>query len=530
MNDTLRSTAKATSIELVAETDVARSSKKVARPLKPGALPLHPVGPLGAWPDLPTDIQLTIAPKQVADAVRFFGNDLLDGKVDRVATEYGVDKSIVGAGLLAAAATALGLNVKISASGGWSERAIIWLTLLCPPAFKKSVMLRTTASHLLTIQKREHAAWQADFRNAVAEKKALEKAQAAYERRAARALVSGDGEPVAPDRHPDDVEVPLEPCLLSDNFSAASIIDCVFRSKRGILLKPDELASVLSAARIGSQMRSVLLTGFDGSEYAVTRGKPAKSVTIPRFGFCVMSAIQPDALRRLPLTMNDGIFTRFLWVSQKTRPPFVLPSAIGQDEALAQIFDRLRTMGEAEDGDVPLSPAAVSLFTVATPAWQTKEEILGGVAGSWHLRAPSHCLRIALTMACIEAAHRGQDTLPSSVSGAIMRRAILLVDKVFIPHMFVAVESLGETPVMSTAMRLVRHLHHHRCRSFNRRALHRAHKGLFGDLKTFNDAVEDLLRDGVIKPAEAVPGKGGRRSSDFVVNPKLLALEQRQLR
>jgi hypothetical protein len=530
MTDTINTTPSTAALASAASTISDSTPKRTAKATRFDAPSSTKTEASDRWPDVHLDIKTAIAPQVIDGDLHFFGISALDTKVDTVAAEYGVDKAIVGSGLFVAAATALGLNVTISASEGWRERAIIWLTLLCPPAFKKSVIMRTMAGHLSVIQRREHTAWKIAFQAAQAERTALEKAWAAYERRLERSLISGDGIPVAPDRHPSDVELPPEPCLMSDNFTPASIIDCVYRSRRGILLRPDELASVLASARVGSQMRSLLLTGFEGGELTVSRGKPAKNLTIARFGFSFMTSIQPDALRRLPLSQNDGMFTRFIWLSQKTRPPFVLPSGVGDDPVFSGILDRLRTMGERSDGNVPLSPAAVELFKNAATGWHARDEVLGGVAGSWHARAPSHCLRIALTMACTEAAYRGRETLPSAVPEPIMRRAVMLVDKIYIPRMLAAVECLGETPVMSTALRLIRHLHHNQLSSFNRRGVYRANKGIFGDLKTFNDAVEDLLRDGLIKPAEAMPGKSGRRSSDFVVNPKLLKIERQMLR
>jgi hypothetical protein len=103
-------------------------------------------------------------------------------------------------------------------------------------------------------------------------------------------------------------------------------------------------------------------------------------------------------------------------------------------------------------------------------------------------------------------------------------KAVRLMDTVFIPNMWMALDALGQSEAMSTAERLLRYLHLQQERVFNRRDLLRSKKGLFGSPTTFNKAIDDLISEGVLRPAGPAPGTKGRPRLDVEVNPYLLAL------
>jgi hypothetical protein len=321
----------------------------------------------------------------------------------------------------------------------------------------------------------------------------------------------------------DAIKIPKPPRLVSNDASVAALLDAADASSRGFLLAPDEAISLLHKAGIGTPMRSLLLKGNTGSPMTVDRAISRYSRHIEAFGFSLLLTTQPEVMRSLPFNSNDGLFARFLWIGTTTVLEFSLTRVGYHGDELLEIFHLLRSIG-GQKTRVGLDPKAATILEEAGRRWDHIARGLGGIAQSWFTRAPSHALRLALVLTAIEVASRGDTKLPPTINKTTMVKAIRLMDTVFVPNMWAALDALGQSEAMSTAERLLRYLHLQQERIFNRRDLLRSKKGLFGSPTAFNKAVDDLINEGVLRPAGPAPGSKGRPRLDVEVNPYLLAL------
>lgn len=356
------------------------------------------------------------------------------------------------------------------------------------------------------------------------DKKYLENQWIKFEKDAKRAVEIGEDEPPAPQRRPEDIVFPGRPHLVMDDATPAALVEACDQSGRGFLLRVDEAPRIFEMLS-SSRSRSLFLEAYNAAPYTVERVLKSNVRTAERFGFSMLGTIQNERMKALPLGSNDGLFARFLWISQ----PSSLPVTIARDAFDARlahdILERVRTYGAVEgERRVIYSGSAINVIESSIDRWSRLAARAGGLMEAWYHRSNSHCARLSLVLHALTAAVKGAKTLPSQIDADTVKLAVKLVEEVFAPNARQALSLHGLTKELGARHALIKYLHANKIGQFNRRELRRANTGLFGTAEAFNHAVDDLALTCLVRQAQPEPGHLGRKAGDYIVSPKLLAI------
>jgi hypothetical protein len=453
--------------------------------------------------------------------------DLVDPRTSTLlvgwAKALNASSGLLNTSFLVACAAALGLRVKIQVGSLWREPSLMWAVCVAPSGSRKSATISSVVTLLKTLEQRERTDWRLEANAGLETRKFIEAQWAAHDKRSNRAIAIGEDAPPPPQRRPDDIKLPTEPHLIVDDVTPAALLEACADSERGVLLRIDEaprIFDLLSSART----RALFLEGYNGSSYTAERVLKSNVRAVDRFGFSMVTGLQDDRMKHLPIGTNDGLFARFLWVSQTKR----LPVAIARDpldlKMPQDILQRLRAFGDVPGERVlTASDPFIALIEASISRWTSVGRKSGGLMQSWYDRAGGHCVRLALVLHALRAAADNKP-LPESVSRDTGKLAVDLIDNVFAPQARHALSLHGLTRELGSRHALIIFLHANGTIRFNRRALRRANIGLFGDVKSFNEAVDDLVLQGLLRQDQPEDGKVGRKSGDYLVNPRLLRL------
>lgn len=375
--------------------------------------------PAETWGE-PFDIFGDAMPAQLSRPPRGSLPDVLERWSRSEARRKGVSEAFAAAAAVAVVAGAIGNGLTIQPrriDTGWRVPSALWISLVDQPGSGKSPVIAAALKPLNELD---------------AERRKAAAAQAKLEQAARAAEPKGRKGPL--------VAKPV-PRSLVDNTTMEKLVSLLAENPRGLLQKPDELASLFGALgaykKSGEGDRGQLLRLYDGGSITVDR-QGSGTTHAENALLSILSGTQPDRIGKVARDLgSDGMLQRFL---------FVLGDEIerggGVDEAPDDGAERdyhelVRYLATAElPGRAPviLSEEAHSVLLAAESRIRALKHF-PGVPGAWaeHVAKWNGTLyRITLAFHAVECWRAWSlvdgifpEFYPQPVSGETARRAAL---------------------------------------------------------------------------------------------------------
>ena len=344
------------------------------------------VNPLPFAPDWPEPAMRLLRPER-PDPPKLPLDDVFGSRWARwardAATAKGAPPDYVVAGLLASVGTLIGNARWVTPWKGWEEPPILWCMTIGNPSANKSPGLDAALGPLKAIEREARRAEEpalSDWRD----RAELAKLAASTWKEGVKAALKAGEEPPAKPRSADPGPEPVLPRLSVTDATVERLAVLAERQPRGLLMARDELSGWLhSMTRYsGGSDRSFWPEAYGGRPYTVER-MGREPVSVDRLSVGVVGGIQPDRLRSLLKSGDDGLLARILpfWSHPA---PIARPAAVPDDAFLAAALGRLHGLrmyqgaeGDARPWFVYCDPAARDLldtFRHSVRSWEGEAE------------------------------------------------------------------------------------------------------------------------------------------------------------
>lgn len=447
----------------------------------------------------------------------------LGALVVQLAGAVNTDPAYLLTSALPTLAAAIGTSAHLQINPGLCEPTILWGLNVGSPSTGKSESFKVTAQCLLDMAVERASAGRRErrFSELVAREQELRA------RRTIRAAVAA-GEIPSAFLMPEAEESSAVAYTTSEP-SLVSILELLERQPRGLLVQQPEITALLGSSMMRTgDGRGVLLTAYDGGPYQKDRHD--FSISVPALALSVCGATPPDRLPTVIGRADDGLFARFLTAWPVVPYRDGLPQrSNAPPRSLRPLIERLLAPPAARGcfggKAVTLSAHGREAIEAAMRRWRVPVEAYTGVLQGVYQRAHQKALRIALVIEIAEHALEGKEGFPRSVDEGMVRRAVTLMDKLFLPS---AARALGHVAAVRDPDEILRALSRHIVRNlrggvFNRRALSKA-PGAPSSSRTELLALLDRLEAyGCVARAPSRQGESGRLNSDYVVHPAFVA-------
>jgi hypothetical protein len=433
--------------------------------------------------------------------------------------------------LFAVASSLIGTARRVRAAKSWSEPLTCWTAIVGPSGSSKTPGLDVTKRALAKIE--------GDRQTKVAELRRkhetnAERAKAKFKAwKDAVEEATKKGLPTPP--MPSDADVPdgfVAPRLYVADCTIEKLAVLLVARPSGILLISDELAGLfLNMTRYSNGSdREFWLESWNGKPYPIER--MGRTLSIPHLLIGMTGGFQPDKLARSFKGDADGFYTRLLF-GWPDKPPYrPLTDSVEEVEAefensLVRLIDlTANDEGELIATSVPLSPEARQSFEQFRKDVYAKSAALDGREHEWLMKAPTHVLRLAGTLAYLDWARRtaGQPIVvaePNKIEVQFMEASTRLVWEYFWPHARSSLRQIGLSEAHANARKVLRWLQANQKSECSREEVR---KGPLS--RSLNaDAAERLLADLIYAGwlRLTVTETGGRPSRRWQVNPKLFS-------
>lgn len=496
------------------------------------------------WPD-PVPLGVALPPA--------WPRDILGGPFARmvhtIAASYQVPLDLpasLGLGVLAAA---VGGRVQVRARRGWREPLSLFLAAAMPPASRKSAAVRAMGFPLVEWERRElervgHDVEDSSSALRVAEKslaraeeavgrakddEAKEKAEE-WRRRCVAELASARANLVRPPRIvTDDATPEALTSLLAEHGGRFAVMS----AEGGGLFD-------MMAGRYSSGVNlDVYLKGHAGDVIRVDRkGRPPEYVRDPALTVAV--ATQPDTFKVLasrPELRGRGLPARFLYSVptsnigfREVDPPPPDPEAVrGWGELVRELLNV--ACAEGEDGrrtprTLTLDEGAAVVLDAFAGVIETRlrpGQDLGELA-DWGGKLVGAAVRIAGLLHLAE--HDWSSPVAPwevGISESAMERAVWLASEYFVPHARVAFQTMGDTPGVEGARRLLSWIARRGRASFTSREALRALNRNGTRREVVDPALDVLVAHGWIREDSREDKRPGRPSDRYHCHPAALA-------
>jgi hypothetical protein len=439
----------------------------------------------------------------------------------------------VALGLLTSAAVMIGASRSVSPWPGYVEPCAIWGGIVGSPSVNKSPAINPFASVLTKIETEEGVGLAQDTCEWEGKKAEAELEREKWEKDCKTAFQAGHAAPKMPLKAIIP-EAPQAPRLKTSDATVEALGDLFARNPKGVMFYRDELGRWLANFNKygGGGEAQFFLERFNGGPLQVDRVKAGRSIRADRALMSVLGTIQPDVLSRLLLKGEDeGFAARFLFVWPSPIAP-CRPKRVADFALLEAALRALRSLQMSKDDDGKLSPSILSLDDKAGAmfeAWMSENyqacNDASGKLASWRGKARGFVLRIALILAFLDWAFNPHAPAPETLSGAVMARALGLVEDYFAP---MAERVFGDAcldPETRLASSILKAIAKRRPKTFNPRDARETWK-LAGLSKSeaWKTPLALLVEGRWLIPAnEANPQThaAGRPRSDYLVNPHL---------
>jgi hypothetical protein len=450
----------------------------------------------------------------------------------------GSPRDYVALAFMSTAASLIGgkRRVRPFKTATWAEPCIVWTALVGDPSANKSPAL-SAATDLLRGMEDDYATaheaavlhWQAEVERAKCE-------SAAWADMVKQAQKDGLATPAKPSSAVDP-DKPVRRRLLTIDCTPEKLAEILSGNPQGTLHLRDELAGwLLSFDRYSQGGREFWLEAYGGRPYIVDRKSSDKPLLIRFNGVSLVGGIQPEKLADCLLgSSDDGLVPRFLW-AWPDPIQFRRPRQIADMGQLEAIYRRLDSLDWAHDPDGRLVPVTLNLDDAAADlfeAWGQENdknlEDAGALYKGFCGKLKGTVLRLALVATLTEWAHASGDLQRQStfISARTLGAVIEFVESYAKPS---AKRVFGDAALPKAerdAAILARYILRKKFKRVNARDLKRSpHKSelpTMREAQALNDALAilcdaDWLHEAGTRNAE----NAGRKTADYIVNPKLL--------
>ena len=247
---------------------------------------------------------------------------------------------------------------------------------------------------------------------------------------------------------------------------------------------------------------------------------------IPHLTVGILGAVAPDELAPV-VDGPSGLCARFLWCWPEPAPGYAPAPApidnVRERDALRCIAALAMTTMDDDapaPGRIDLSGAAAEAFEPFVRGMKERASAGFGGMGEWLGKAPSHCLRLATTLALLDWSLVPVNGEPQAIEREHVERAVRLVESYFLP---MARRTFGDAAIPEqelNAMTLARWLRERQATRFNAREARTQIRGRLRATADMDRACATLVEAGLIRPHLARSGTSkGRLRRDFEVNP-----------
>ena len=369
--------------------------------LNDGFLPLPPPVPLHAFPE-PVAVLLT----ELADSL-------------------GTPYHVPTAQFMALVSALVGRSRTIRVKEGWEESGNLWIVLVAKSAMKKSPCLQKIFSPLSRLEHLAKKDYNRDF--------AVYKQQS----KSYHAKVKGGQR---------NVPMPQKPRwkqTIMDDFTEEALGAVLNDNPKGVLVRKDELQSLMSSRYSGAAKGLLLTSQSNGSLTSNRVSNPDRNFAIENANVGLYGGVQPDMLQKVfhagakGIDKASGYLPRFLFVrAEQTQPAYFNTICVSKQslELLEKVTSTLWLWDieydEDDDGrEQPMiaqtSPEATSLYVNWFNVLENAAFNLFADDGARLIKMQGYTLRICLLLHCLDAAIAGTDGL-ATISEDTMRRAIIL--------------------------------------------------------------------------------------------------------
>lgn len=435
----------------------------------------------------------------------------------------------VAAAILTACSGAIGNRVRLLTFEGDADPLAMFTTLVGPPSVGKSLAISVVEKPLIAIDQALQRTHRLMLRGA--DQKFLEKFDQKLRETVARRLLLEDL-PLE-DESADGGGVVAAPGIVLSEFTGAGLLDELRTGIDGRTMIAHELSGALAfgASNQGLRSRGLILEGYDGKP-KIVRTKTEGKVLIPALLISILGATQPTRISKLLGDADDGLAARSWWIYPDVEARIHLPRSSGPVDQLSAILTRIIAIAPANAPDgysalVPLAADAREPLEAAAARWARLRSLTDGLYRDLVGRALLHAQRLSAVLSIAEHVAADREGLPLSVGAASVEAAVTLVDE-YLLRMGERVLCIASGPAESDAARLARFLARGGKSIINVRAdVLRAAGSPVREKQPAAEALEELRRRNLIRPAARDPEQLGRPSTTFEVHPALLALSSK---
>lgn len=452
-----------------------------------------------------------------------------------LAVSGGTSFDFVAMSLLSMAASIIGSKRRIKpyAASPWTEPAVLWVGLVCPPSSGKSPAIKPLSRIMSSLQADYRLEHQEDVRAWETEKQRAGAEHKLWEDSVAKSVKDGLEVPILP----ATAVAPREPVarrFYVNDTTPEALARILVGNPQGLAVIADELSSwFASFDRYSGDTRGFWLTAYNGEPHVIDRKGNPEPIFIPFLGASLLGGIQPSKLAEAFKGANDGLHSRLLWVWADA-VPYVVPSVTPDLDTIEVAFRGLDSLawgsnaqGERDPIILPLdrdaSDAFVALATLnSEERMDAPDSLLMAAVG----KMPGQVVRLALTLELLKwSIHGGPE--PREVKGETMAAACDFMQEYIRP---MAARVYGDAALPEGDRRLVglaRWIRKSKPSRFNASNDILKQRAAFG-FKCKDElqaALDGLCEAGWIKFDGKRDGPTkGRQSSDYTVNPQLTGL------
>lgn len=447
--------------------------------------------------------------------------------VFRAAEAKAAPPDYVFGALLVAAGSLIGNARWAKPWNGWEEPPILWAALIGNPSMNKSPGLDAIMLPLKRVETKIRAAAQKVLSKWERDSEKAKFIEEAWKKEAKEAATMGTSIPDKPDAAMVGPKPELPRLVLSDATIEKLGVNLQVQPK-GCLIVRDELAGwLLGMTRYagGSSDRPFWLEAYGGRSFVVER-LCRGAVNIGHLSISVIGNIQPDRLNTLCLKSDDdGLLSRFLPIWPMPAP-ITRPDGDQDDNLFSEVFERLGALEMKSNVNGVSTPIIVNFteaarqslheFRLKVRMWEKGVE---GLPLSFIGKLPGTTVRLSLVLALLDWALLGGEE-PIEITEAVYKRAVLLVERYFLPMAWRTYGGVSFTEREKAGRRLLSFLRDNGISQFSSREIRRMQKSGLNTQSLVDMGIAALEAADVIRPVNSRYSRtGGRPQRLYDVNP-----------
>jgi putative DNA primase/helicase len=182
--------------------------------------------------------------------------------------------------------------------------------------------------------------------------------------------------------------------------------------------------------RYNKSDKTLFLEGYNGNPYTINRVKNDEPKQIPKLSISLLGGIQPDKLRPILKSGDDGFVSRFVFVFSEPQPLERQKFSI-DEELFKNLFDRLDALLEST---ITLSSEALETLDEWIKENDAEKRYASGLIESSYGKFHGQLIRIACVLEHIFwAAKESESSPPTEISNDALESSIDLIEDYFKP-------------------------------------------------------------------------------------------------